>query len=357
LNKPSGFTERLPLLTGRPLVQYGTTLALCLFALWLRWQLDAAFPPGYPYLTFFPAVIISSFLFGPRPGILAAALCGIFAWFFFIPPRLSLQTDSGTVTALLFYVGVVAVDIGLVHFMQAANARLRSAREEVRVLAEERGDLVERSELLFQELQHRVGNNLQMIGAVLALQIRNVREPEAQRALSDAAGRLHVIGRIQRQLYQPDGALMPLDSFIGEVLRQLMTTNGREGIACEIAAETGIVLRPGTAVPVALILSEAVANALEHGLADRESGKITVQVERLGEEILLVVQDDGCGLPAGFDLEQADSVGLRISRVLSRQLGGRMSLESLGSGDDIRGAKMTVAVPAASLDPAPEPQD
>jgi two-component system, sensor histidine kinase PdtaS len=344
LSTLSRFTERLPLLTNRPVVQYGSTLALCLFALWLRWQLDGAFPPGYPFLTFFPAVILSSFLFGPRPGIAAAVLCCLFAWYFFIPPRHAFGLDRGTLMALSFYTGVVVVDIALVHLMQLANSRLRAARESVRLLAEERGLLAERAELLFQELQHRVGNNLQMVGAVLALQMRNLPEPSARRALSDAAARLQVIGRIQRQLYRQDGQLLPLDLFLTEVTDNIMASSGRPGISCRIEAETGVIMRPDCAVPVALILSEAVANALEHGLAERSTGLIAVRMRRLGHEIALTVEDDGEGLPPGFDPVGADSIGLRISRVLSQQLGGRHALENRTTG-----ARMTLRLPAARL--------
>jgi len=349
LSKISRFTERLPLLNGMPMVQYGVTLALCMFALLLRWELDGAFPPGYPYLTFFPAVIISSFLFGPRPGIVGALVCGLFAWYFFIPPRQSFGGDGGTVTALLFYAGVVAVDISLVHLMQAANGRLLAARENVRELAEERGRLAERSDLLFQEMQHRVGNNLQMIAAVLSLQLRGLHEPTARSALSDAVSRLQVIGRIQRQLYRPDGELMPLDRFISEVVGQLMLSNGRPGIACKIEAESGIVLKPNSAVPLALILSEAVANALEHGLRDRESGTILVKAHRYDEAIHLSVEDNGHGLPEGFDLDGADSVGLRISRLLSQQLDGQMALENRNSSPESAGARMTMILPASQM--------
>ncbi|MFC0204364.1 sensor histidine kinase [Novosphingobium soli] len=340
----SRFTERLPLLPGKPLVQYAVTVVLCLVALWLRWELDGAFPPGYPFLTFFPAVILSSFLFGPRPGLVAAVLCGLFAWYVFIPPRLSFAVDGGTITAMMFYTGVVAVDIGLVHLMQAANARLLLAREEVRALAEERGQLVERSELLFQEMQHRVGNNLQMVGAVLSLQMRNLTEPTARRALSDAAARLQVIGNIQRQLYRQDGQLVPLDSFLTEVCAKMMASSARPGITCKVDAQPDIVLRPDSAVPVALIVTEAIANALEHGFRDRESGSISVRVASEDGAVFLCVEDDGAGLPPGFDAARAESIGLRISRVLSRQLEAEMALEN-----GARGACMTLRLPSWRL--------
>lgn len=332
MNTLSRFTERLPLLPDQPFVRYAATLALCLLALWLRWTLDAAFPPGYPFVSFFPAVILSSFLFGPRPGIVAALLCGLFAWYVFIPPHMSFAFDSGTLTAMAFYTGVVAVDIWLVHLMQAANAHLRSAREDVRQLAEERGQLVERTELLFQEMQHRVGNNLQMVGAVLSLQMRGLSEPTARKALSDAAARLQVIGNIQRQLYRQDGQLVPIDSFLGEVSRKIMASSARPGITCTLDAEPDIILRPDSAVPVALIVSEAIVNALEHAFVDRTDGAIVLRISRDDEAIRLTVQDDGGGLPADLDPAATASVGLRISRVLAQQLSAEMVLENRESG-------------------------
>lgn len=347
---PIQFIERLPLIPQRPLVRYGITLLLCIAATWIRWELDDAFPPGYPYLTFFPAVILSSFLFGPRPGILAALICCFCAWYLFIPPRFGFALDYRTLVSLAFYIGVVVVDIALVHLMQRANARLHAAQEEVKVLAEQRGILAERTELLFQELQHRVGNNLQMIGAVLSLQMRGLDEPTARRAIGDAAARLQVIGRIQRQLYRSDGELVPLDRFVRDLSRQVMDSNGREGITCTIYVESGIVLRPDAAVPVALILSEAIVNALEHGLALRDEGTIRVSVRRESGAIALTVEDDGRGLAAGFDLEQAQSIGLRISRVLSRQLEARFALENI-VGENIvgksarTGTRMTLLLP------------
>lgn len=343
---PIQFIERLPLIPQRPLVRYGITIMLCVLATWIRWELDDAFPPGYPYLTFFPAVILSSFLFGPRPGIVAALICGFSAWYLFIPPRFGLALDYRTLVSLAFYTGVVVVDIALVHLMQRANARLHAAQEEVQVLAEQRGILAERTELLFQELQHRVGNNLQMIGAVLSLQMRGLEEPTARRAIGNAAGRLQVIGRIQRQLYRSDGELVPLDRFIRELSGQVMDSSGREGITCEVHVETGIVLRPDAAVPVALILSEAMANALEHGLASRDKGSIHVSVRRESEAIALTVEDDGHSLAADFDSEQAQSIGLRISRVLSRQLEARFTLENIAGDSARNGARMTLLLPA-----------
>lgn len=320
------FLERLPLLGDQPAVAYGLALLLSLIAWWLRAVLDPVFPPGFPYLTFFPAVIVSSFLFGRSVGTVAAVICGVIAWYFFIPPVNDFRLMRGTTVALLFYAGVVAVDIALVHWMQGANRRLRDERERSRQLAEHSAQLAERTELLFHELQHRVSNNLQMVGAVLGLQKRGITDPAARQAMDEAAVKLQLIGRIQRQLYGTAGEQIALDVFLGQLAADLTAASGKPGVTYAIKAEQHIRLDPDALIPVALIMAEAIANALEHGFADREGGHIAIELARRADRVELSVTDNGVGLPAGFDLNRATSLGLKIARTLAQQLDGQFDM-------------------------------
>jgi len=281
--------------------------------------MDSAFPDGFPFLTFFPAVILASFLFGYKSGILAAFVCGLLSWYFFIPPANSFALLPGTIVALGFYLGVVIVDILLVHWMQSANADLAAEKERNAQLAATRA-------LLFQELQHRVSNNLQMAAAVLHLQKRSVGDAAAQAAIADAASKLALIGRIQRTLYRPDGEQLTLDEFLGQLSAEIIQSGGKPGIDISVQAAPGIVLEPNAAIPVALIMAEAMANALEHGFADRNAGQIDVRVQRDSDWVELSVVDDGAGPPAGFKLETADSLGLKIVKALAAQLNGHVGI-------------------------------
>jgi two-component sensor histidine kinase len=123
-----------------------------------------------------------------------------------------------------------------------------------------------------------------------------------------------------------------------------MASSARTGITCAVEAQEGITLRPDSAVPVALIVTEAIANALEHGFPQQESGAITVRLARFGDGVLLRVEDDGRGLPPGFDPASAQSIGLRISRILSQQLEGQIVLEN-----GARGTRMTLELPLSRL--------
>jgi two-component sensor histidine kinase len=320
----------------RAALRYGAALLLCLIAAWARAGLHAALPPGYPFLTFFPTVIISTFLFGRGPGILAAIVCGVTAWYAFVPPFYSFTLDGRTSLALGFYAVVVAVDVMLIDSMKRANLHLAMEREHSARIAQERGALAERTEMLFHELQHRVSNNLQMVGAMLSLQQSKVADPAARQSLADAGARVQTIGRIQRKLYATGGEQVPLDSFLTDLAADLIEASGKPGLRHVMAVEPELFLAPQAAIPLALIMAEAVANAIEHGFADRPGGLITITLCRAGERLLLTIGDDGVGLPPGFDLEQVTSLGLDVSRNLARQLDGEMTLERARQGTVMR---------------------
>lgn len=319
--------ERLPLLRARRQrpAAYALGIAAAAAAAVLRGALEGALPPGYPFVVFLPVIVAVAFLFGRGPGAAAGVVSGLLAWYFFIPPVGSLPLDGPNAVALGFYAFVVAVVIATTHWMQAANARLAAERERSAALAE-------RTELLFRELQHRVSNNLQMVGAVLALQRREVRDPAALQALADASTKLQLIGRIQRQLYDTAGKQVALDVFVEELARDLLAAGGKPGVRCEVEAEPGLLLSPDAAIPVALILAEGVANAIEHGFEDGRTGRIGVGAVRRGGTIELSVRDDGRGLPPGFDAAATDSLGLKIARTLAGQLGASFALRDAAPG-------------------------
>jgi two-component system, sensor histidine kinase PdtaS len=316
---------RLPLARSRPWVGYVVAVILTFTAWWVRQWIGDGLPAGFPYLTFFPAVIVTAFFFGLGPGTLAAALSGLAAWFFFIPPTASFALTLGSGVALAFYCFIVGVDIALVHWMQRANASLRDERRRSLELARNR-------ELLFSELQHRVGNNLQMIGALIALQKRRLTDEAAKAALDEAARRLVLVGSIQRQLYDPGGDQLSLANHVDRISRDVIEAAGRDEIGYKFEARTDIMLPPEKAIPTALIVAEALNNALEHGFGLDRAGQLSVTVEPADEGVAVTIADDGAGLPPGFDVATSDSLGLRIARTLAQSLDGTFAMSPAPCG-------------------------
>ena len=311
---------RLPLGQRQPLLGMFAAAAITLVALAIRLVLDPVLPPGFPYVTFFPAVVLTAFVFGVRPGVLSAVLGFLFSWYYFIPPA-GFALSSGVALALSLYVFVVAVDILLIHWMQRAQARAMAQHQISRELADTRA-------MLFQELQHRVGNNLQMVGSMLALQKRGLSGDAAQ-AISEASRRVALIGSMQRDLYRPDGAATGLLELVEKVCAETITAHGRDDVRLSVSGDHDIALEPNLAIPASVVVAETAANALEHGIADR-AGTIAVAIDRDGDTIVISLSDDGKGPPEGFSAEHGTSLGLRLATALSRQLRGHYALTREG---------------------------
>ena len=293
------------------------SIALMAVAFALRLLMLPLAPTGLPFVVFYPAIVAAAVLFGIRAGVLSGVIGVLLAWYFFLP-GVGFALGVGVPFALALYSAVIAISLLLIRFLQLALKRANAAREESRKLAESR-------ETLFRELQHRVGNNLQVVSALLSLQKRKLSDPAAIDALEEAADRVQLIGQIQRQLYNPDGEQLAVAGVLNRVVEDCLASYGRDDLVCEVDADAALDMRPEQAIPVSLIVYEAVANAIEHGFPDR-GGLISVQARYDGDWIEVCVTDDGNGLPLGFSMAQTQSLGLKLSSALAGQCGGTFAL-------------------------------
>lgn len=322
--------ERLPVARGRPLLGYIFAGLAAGTALLVRMAAEAHLPIGYPFATFFPAVILTSFLFGTGPGLAAGILSWLAARYWFITPVGSFGFSPGVAGAALLFWLVVLVDIGIIYLVQRANRLLRLQRE----LSVRRGEM---REAMFQELQHRVSNKLQIIASLLTLQRRTVVDPDAQKALEDAALRVGMIGRISRALHDPDRAGLGIAAFLEQVGRDIIEQSGAPNVRLTVDAQPGLEFASDAGVPIALILAETISNALEHGLRSRGNGVIQISVQQgSNRTLVIVVRDDGQGLAPGFDVASSPSLGLKIAVTLARQLNGTYLLTSGADGTTAR---------------------
>jgi two-component sensor histidine kinase len=303
---------------------YGYGLALCawLTAFCVRMALADWFPPGFPYLTFFPAVVIAAYFAGLRPAVLTAVLSGLSAWWFWIgAPGFDWSLATGM--ALAFYVFVVAVDIFFIIGMNSATDNLRHEVARNAALAESR-------DLLLKEVQHRVSNNIQVVSSLLRLEAGMTKDPAARRALSEASARTAMIANVQRSLLDADGAAAPFDDLARRLVCDALNAAGRTDVTV-VVEEARHTLTAEEATPIVLILLECVNNALEHAFPDRP-GRIDIRLYEEGSERRLEVRDDGDGPPQDFDPAKGRSLGLRIVVGLTEQLQGRVSIVDAAPG-------------------------
>ncbi len=304
---------------------YALGLAAWAVAFGVRWLLADWFPPGFPYLTFFPAVVVVAYFAGLRPAVLTAVLSGLTAWWFWIGGP-GFDWSLATAVALGFYVFVVAVDVFFIVGMTDARAKLETE-------ARRSADLAHSRDLLLKEVQHRVSNNIQVVAALLRLEAGATADPGARRALSDAAARTALIATVQRGLLDAEGHAAPFDDLARGLIDDALSAAGRPDVTVRVA-KSEVVLGPDEASPVMLTLLECVNNALEHALPDR-AGAIDVVLQE-GERRVLMVRDDGAGLPDGFDSARARSLGFRILHGLASQLRGTFELVPAPTGAEAR---------------------
>ncbi|WP_210527755.1 sensor histidine kinase [Rubellimicrobium arenae] len=308
-----------------PMFRWGFVAVAFVLSTAARFALDPYLPPGFPYLTFFPVIALTAFLTGSLAGGVLTVLCGLVAWYYFIPPYNSFGLTSATALALLLYVVVTATELGLIYLMRRALERLALAESAAREMALSRS-------LMFAELQHRVSNNLAVVGSLLSLQRREVRDPGAARALDEAAARVNVVSRLSRLLHDPQAQQIDFGAFLRSLVPDAVAAGGiGDRVKVSVLAEP-VIVSAEIAVPLGLVATELLSNAIEHGFPEGRPGTIQVQLQADpdGRAARLTIRDDGPGLPPGFDLDRPRSLGLMIARQFAGQLGAELTMADEG---------------------------
>ncbi|HEX5967142.1 MAG TPA: histidine kinase N-terminal domain-containing protein [Intrasporangium sp.] len=184
-------------------------------------------------------------------------------------------------------------------------------------------------EATIREIHHRVKNNLQSVAALLRLQARRVPEGEARTALVEAERRVGTIAMVHDQLSQGFDESVDFDAIVKRGVQAIVdvSSNGAP-ITTALEGSFGR-LRPEDATARAMIVSELVQNAIEHGLGDG-GGEIRVLVERLSDErgrpmLVVSVEDDGTGIDPGRP--PGSGLGTQIVQSLVADLQGRIAWE------------------------------
>jgi two-component sensor histidine kinase len=179
-----------------------------------------------------------------------------------------------------------------------------------------------------REIHHRVKNNLQTVAALLRLQARRVESPQARAALEESVRRVASIAIVHETLSQTLEGDVPFDEVADRVLAMCAEVAAPESEVTVRRSGSFGQLPAEVATALAMVLTELVQNAVEHGYPAPRSGEIVVSPEREGDALVLIVADEGAGLPEGFDLEGSPRLGLRIVRTLVEgELQGSLAVE------------------------------
>ena len=238
---------------------------------------------------------------------------------------------SLTLAALLFY---------FFRQKQIINQKLEIQQEKINRQNNSLKELVNDKNWLLKEVHHRVKNNLHIITSLLETQSSFLTNKVALEAISESQSRIKAIALIHQRLYADSNlAIIEMPSYIHELVQYLkdsFNVSGK-GITFDLNIHP-VSLDVQQAVPLGLILNEAVTNAVKYAFTGKQNGQITVLLNVIrGPELIFKVEDNGVGLPDVLDLEKSMSMGMGMIKGLTKQLEGRLSIIS------DRGTKVRVA--------------
>jgi PAS domain S-box-containing protein len=187
---------------------------------------------------------------------------------------------------------------------------------------------LEEKEAMLKEIHHRVKNNLQVISSLLSLQSQRIEEPAYRSVLLESQSRVRAMALVHETLYQTESfAGIDMGPYVERLCRSLLQTFGGAG-QVEIDSQVQIaMLDLDRALPVGLIISELVSNAIKYAFPAGCGGRIGVTFLPGPENALLLkVADNGCGLPTGLEHGGGKTLGLHLVQLLCRQLRGQMNV-------------------------------
>jgi two-component system, sensor histidine kinase PdtaS len=203
-----------------------------------------------------------------------------------------------------------------------------------------------------REIHHRVKNNLQTVAALLRLQSRRMSAPEARAALDEAVRRVGSIAVVHETLSLTPDEVVDFDGIAERVVTMAVEVSAPEpGIIPRLSGTFGM-LSSAVATPLAMVLTELLQNALQHGLGHVALGagteqSLLVTALRGPGKLTVTVADNGAGLPAGFDLNSTTSLGLQIVRTLVvSELGGSLEITNRVGGGTLVVVDLPVEAPA-----------
>ncbi len=203
---------------------------------------------------------------------------------------------------------------------------LKQAEQQTRASLEEKV-------VLLKEVHHRVKNNLQVISSLLSLQADQADNDRAQEVLRETQNRVRSLGLIHETLYRSENlAQVDFSDYIRRLCEYLRRAFETDADRVEMTVDVGsVALNLDEAVPCGLVINELVSNALKYAFPDGRKGRVGVEFRLTPEgRRWLAVWDDGVGLAEGYDLQNAESLGLRLVHNLAAQLEGDLRVRHEG---------------------------
>jgi two-component sensor histidine kinase len=198
--------------------------------------------------------------------------------------------------------------------------------------------LLTEKEWLLKEIHHRVKNNLQIVMSLLNSQSAYIDNEPALTAIHDSQHRVHAMSLIHQKLYNSENiSTIDMTNYIRELVSYLSDSfDTGQRIRFELRIEP-LEMDVSQAIPLGLILNEAITNSIKYAFPDDQEGIISVSLSNTGlHSYLLTISDDGIGMPVHVKNKKPGSLGMSLMTGLSEDLDGSFSIENNHNGTMIK---------------------
>jgi len=241
---------------------------------------------------------------------------------------------DGIIKIVVFIVaGLLAVIMLLLYrsysIKKKTNQALKVKQREIESKNNTLGRLVDEKEWLLKEIHHRVKNNLQIVMGLLNSQCAYLKDQSAITAIQDSQHRVQSMSLIHQKLYKSYNlSAINMPEYISELVDYLKDSfNLGLRVHFQLNVED-IDMDVSQAVPIGLILNEAITNAIKYAFPDGH-GRISVSLQHVREDVFtLTIADNGIGLPSDIEAKKQESLGMRLMQGLSDDLEGNFKLFS-----------------------------
>ncbi len=206
----------------------------------------------------------------------------------------------------------------------------KKALEEIKRKEKKLHTSLNEKEVLLQEVHHRVKNNLAIVNGLFQLEIYNTEDEHLQYILSANQMRIKSMALIHESLYShSDFANIHFGKYLEELTSTILDTFKAEAESLKLELDTdSLTLNINQAIPCALLVNELLINALKHAFPDDRDGKLKVVLDEKDGFVHLSVQDNGVGLDPEADIENPETLGLKLISNLVKQLSGDIEVDS-----------------------------
>jgi two-component system, sensor histidine kinase PdtaS len=231
--------------------------------------------------------------------------------------------------ALTLLVIIMAMLYNRYRLKQKINKQLEERQREIAKQNISLKRLVEEKDWLVKEVHHRVKNNLQIVMSLLNSQSAYIDNEHALTAIYDSQHRVHAMSLIHQKLYNTENvSTIDMSVYVRELVTYLHDSfSNTRNVRFEFDIDA-VEMDVSQAVPLGLILNEAITNSLKYAFPDNKTGVISISLTNIGSnQYLLVIADDGIGIPL-HDNKKAGSLGMSLMEGLSADLDGNFSIEN-----------------------------